>query len=109
LSTPGRYAEVRETQDSLMILARLHGLDVIFITTPASDVYVEALDSAQLAEMKRGIGEIVRNYGVKYYDFLNDSRFSDSDFYDPDHLSDIGSVKFSKLLSDTLSISNRIK
>lgn len=104
LSTPGRYAEVRETQDSLIALAQRHGLEIIFITTPASQVYNEALDSAQLAEMNKGIEELVRNYGVAYYDFLSDSRFSDSDFYDPDHLSDVGATKFTKLLSDTISI-----
>lgn len=103
LSTPGRYAEVREIQDSLMSLARRHDLEVIFITTPASKPYVEALDSVQLNEMNKGIDELVRKYGVAYYDFLADSRFSDSDFYDPDHLSDVGAAKFSKLLADTIS------
>ncbi|MDE6479592.1 MAG: hypothetical protein K2L45_04920 [Muribaculaceae bacterium] len=106
LSTPGRYDEVRETQDSLMMLARRHGLEIIFITTPASEAYIEALDRMQLAEMKKGIEELVRDHDVAYYDFMSDPRFSDSDFYDPDHLSDVGAAKFSKLLSDTISKKN---
>lgn len=102
LTTPGRFEEVRDTQDQLMALARKHNLEIVFITTPACPTYIKALDSIQLAEMYEGIDDLVKTYNVSYYDFLSDKRFSDIDFYDPDHLSDIGAAKFTQMIADTL-------
>lgn len=90
LTTPGRFREARDTQDRLIRLAKEHGIEVIFITTPAWGTYIEALDSLQLAEMYEGIEEMKRKHGIAYYDYLRDKRFTEEDFYDPDHLSDIG-------------------
>ncbi len=101
--TPGRYHEVMDTQEKLLRLAKARGIEIIFITTPAWTSYIEALDREQLAEMEEGIEEIKGKFGVAYYDFLRDKRFTESDFYDPDHLSDIGAVKFSKILADTIN------
>lgn len=102
LETPGRFKDVRSIQDSLLSLARKHDIEVVFITTPAHSGYTEALDADQLAEMYEGIGELVKGDGVVYFDFLNDSRFSESDFYDPDHLNDEGAEKFTQILYSSL-------
>lgn len=104
LSTQGRFQEVMEVHKSLVKLANRHGIDVIFITMPGWSTYTEALDSIQLAEMYKGIRDLKINHGVAYYDFLKDNRFSESDFYDPDHLSDIGAAKLTEILADTLRI-----
>ncbi len=101
--TPGRYHAVMDTQEMILRLATDRGIEIIFITTPAWTSYIEALDREQLAEMEEGIEEIKGKFGVAYYDFLRDKRFTESDFYDPDHLSDIGAVKFSKILADTIN------
>lgn len=103
LSNPGRFGKVRATQDEIIKLAKRNNPDVVFITTPGCPTYTEALDREQLAEMYRGVQEILQNHDVSYYDFLTDSRFADSDFYDPDHLTDTGAIKLSRILADTLS------
>ena len=46
-----------------------------------------------------------KNHAVKYYDFMNDSIFRDNDFYDPDHLSDVGASRLSLVLADSLKSS----
>lgn len=103
VSTPGRFDEVREVHDRLARLAKQHNIDVVVITTPSWPAYTAALDSVQLAEMYEGIGEMLKNEKVTYYDFLNDARFEDSDYYDPDHLNDLGAAKLTQILADTLS------
>lgn len=105
LSTPGRFGQVREVHDRLLHLAKKHDIDVVLITTPSWPAYTSALDSVQLAEMYEGIEDLLKNEGVVYYDFLKDERFGDSDFYDPDHLNDIGAAKLTQILADTLSSS----
>ena len=39
---------------------------------------------------------------VFYYDFLNDKRFKSDDFFNADHLSDKGAMKFTLLLQDSI-------
>ncbi|MDE6741881.1 MAG: hypothetical protein K2J58_06075 [Muribaculaceae bacterium] len=106
VSTPGRHMEAMATINTTIKTAKRHGAEVVFITTPACSTYLDALDHSQLAEMYDGIARIVKDNHVEYYDFLKDKRFSDSDFYDPDHLSDVGAEKLSQILADTLSIMN---
>lgn len=102
LKTPGRFNEVLSVQKKLLDLAEKNGWKVTLITTPTYKGYYENLDSVQEKEMREGIEILKRDYDFDYYDFLRDPRFNDDDFYDVDHLSDIGARKFSKLLSDTL-------
>ena len=107
LNTPGRYMEAIATIERTIKTAKRHGAEVVLITTPACSTYLEALDRRQLSEMYDGIARIVKDNDVAHYDFLKDNRFSDSDFYDPDHLSDIGAAKLSQILADTLSLKSR--
>ena len=109
LSNPGRFDQVRATHERLVSLAKRHDIDVVLITTPSWHAYASALDSVQLAEMYEGIDDLLKYERVVYYDFLKDDRFKESDFYDPDHLNDIGAAKLTQILADTLlSIGSRI-
>lgn len=107
VATTGRHIEAMATIDRTIKTAKRHDAEVILITTPACTTYIEALDRPQLEEMHDGIDKIIKDNNVAYYDFLKDKRFLDSDFYDPDHLSDIGAAKLSRILADTLSVKNR--
>lgn len=106
-TTPGRFREVLAVQRELLRLAREHDIEVVFVTTPGWKDYVSAFDCAQYAEMRQGVRQLLRestSIGVKvsYYDFLTDHRFTDPDFYDPDHLTDRGASRLTRLLADTL-------
>ena len=39
-----------------------------------------------------------QEYNLPYFDYLKDTRFVADDFYDSDHLSDVGAIKFTKFL-----------
>ena len=48
------------------------------------------------------IEEMKQKYGLPYYDYLKDARFEADDFWNSDHLSDKGAVKFTKILQQEL-------
>jgi hypothetical protein len=48
------------------------------------------------------IEDLKSKYGVEYYNYEKDSRFVSDDFYDADHLSDVGATKFTKILNEDL-------
>ncbi|MDE6371030.1 MAG: SGNH/GDSL hydrolase family protein [Duncaniella sp.] len=100
----GRYDAVTATLRQLIGHARTRGCEVVLITTPTWPTYHCNLNAYQEAEMRQGIADLLSDDPVRYYDFMRDTRFTDEDFYDTDHLSDIGARKLSRILADTLGI-----
>lgn len=70
-------------------------IKLILITTPTWHTYYEKLDKKQLKKMYEFIYKIP---DAVFYDYLKDKRFVEDDFYDADHLSDIGAQKFTLIL-----------
>lgn len=79
---------------------RTHGVRMLLVTTPLRPSYLQNRSSAQVAEVRRCLKQLLRDFPetVAYYDFSADARFGEADFYDADHLSLEGSHKFTKLL-----------
>lgn len=75
------------------------GARLILVTTPCHDKYTRLLKQHQLRRMHELISDIMKTHDVTYLDYLYDKRFGDDDFFDVDHLSDVGAVKFTKLLN----------
>lgn len=99
---PGRFQEVLDVQKKIINLAQGKNIDVILITTPVYNEYYENLDSVQEREMRLGIATLKKDYNVKYFDFFRDKRFTDDDFFDADHLSELGATKLSQILKDSI-------
>ncbi len=104
-TSPGRFDEAIHTQETLIELASKNGIETVIVTTPGYEGYTNSFNPAQYEEMKKGVRLLVKNHAVKYYDFMNDSIFRDNDFYDPDHLSDVGASRLSLVLADSLKSS----
>lgn len=100
---PGRFPEVLEVQKKILQLAQGKNIEVLLITTPVYKEYFENLDRNQENEMRAGIDTLKRKFNVKYFDFMRDNRFNDDDFFDSDHLSEIGARKFSQILRDSIN------
>lgn len=80
------------------------GVALTLITPPTWYTYYENLDGEQLTKMYEMIDSLQNKYSfINYYDFLRDKRFVADDFYDCDHLSNIGADKFSKILNTLLN------
>lgn len=79
-------------------------ITLTLITTPTWHTYYNNINKIQLSKTFEIIDSIQKEHPfVKYYNFLSDNRFVADDFYDCDHLSNIGADKFSKILNELLS------
>lgn len=88
----------------LINLCRTIGAEPVFVTPPCYVTYNEHLDKAQFDRYIALTGMVADSCGLRWFDFLSDSRFVADDFWDADHLNDRGAVKFSHILRDSLAV-----
>jgi hypothetical protein len=79
-----------------------HSISLFVITTPTWHTYYEQLNKTQLNDMYKHIYALQKKYHFTYYDYIKDNNFIEDDFYDSDHLSDVGAKKFTLMLNDSL-------
>lgn len=89
------YSRLKEIAE----FCRDRHVKLILITTPCWHSYYDNLDSMQLTKMYEVIRKFQKEFSVPYFDYLKDKRFVADDFYDSNHLSDIGAEKFTKILN----------
>jgi hypothetical protein len=78
------------------------GIQVMLITTPLHHFYYDHLKTDKLARMQENIQLLVNQYQVPYLNFMKDERFKAEDFYNPDHVSNAGAEKFSRLMDEII-------
>ena len=83
-------------------LCSSHDVRLILITLPCWSSYTDGLDSVQLEKMYEITNRFKKEYHVPYLDYLKDSRFEADDFFDSNHLSDVGAIKFAKILNNDI-------
>jgi hypothetical protein len=82
--------------DEIISFAIKKKAKVVFITCPAYKSYVNNLESNQLdTTINRIINLSHVHKNVVYINLLNDRSFKERDFYDADHLNEIGAKKLS--------------
>jgi hypothetical protein len=87
---------------AIIELAKKNKVKIIFYTPPAYYTYRNNLSTDQLERSINAIRKMRREYeNIFYINYMNDERFVKSDFYDADHLNEIGAEKLTKML-DTL-------
>lgn len=85
--------------DKIISYCKARNIRLVFITTPTWHTYNEKLDKKQLDKMY----DIIYSYtDIEYHDYLKDNRFAEDDFYDGDHLSDVGAKKFTLILKNEI-------
>lgn len=96
------FVENVKTLESIIKFAKNKRIKIFFYTPPAYHTYTENLDSKQLNLTINTLIDISSKYdNVIYHNFLLDSSFSERDFFDADHLDEIGAKKLTCKL-DTL-------
>ena len=75
-----------------------HHIQLVLITTPCWHTYYDQLNNKQLTKMYELTHKFQQEYNLPYFDYLKDTRFVADDFYDSNHLSDVGAIKFTKFL-----------
>ncbi len=91
--------------NEFIAIAKVKKAKVIFYTNPAYKTYTSQLNQEQLQKTYTTIKSITNSSpNVYYYDFLTDASFIKEDFFDADHLNEIGAKKFSKKMDSIIMI-----
>lgn len=97
------FNENTEIVNKIIAIAKSKKAKVIFYTHPAYKTYVSNLNKRQLETTYVTIRSIKNlNSNVYYYDFLNEPSFKKEDYFDADHLNEIGAKKFSKKMDSII-------
>lgn len=99
---PAGVIEVKKDLNRIIDFCHQRNIECILITTPVWKGFRDAMDKSQYAEMKHIADSLTTRRGVRYFDFFSSGIFTDEDFHDSDHLSDLGATKLSNLLRPSL-------
>ncbi len=95
----GQYLKENiEYLNQIAELCHKYNIKLYFITTPTLSAYYNKIDTERWNFTKSVVNEVCIKYNASYFNYLNDDRFNECDFYDIDHLCHKGAEKFSKIL-----------
>lgn len=77
-------------------------IKVVLISTPVHRSYMNNISDYRYETMLKITDSLSREYRVPYYNFTQDPRFTDEDFFDSNHLRTRGAAKFSSLLDSLI-------
>lgn len=97
---------LQDNKDFLEAIAQTctdKGVSLLIVHTPLHEAYRERMDSDQLQSMERIVLELAIKYPkVSVLDYSKDEAFGEADFYDGDHLNEIGARKLSEKINLSL-------
>jgi hypothetical protein len=80
------------------------GIKVIIVTMPVSKPYAKGVNQKKLGKIVETCLSLEnKNANVHYINLFNDSRFTNEDFYDADHLHTDGARKCSKIINSFIN------
>jgi hypothetical protein len=94
-----------EILNTMIQFAKKRNIKIIVFTSPAYKTYTENLDKNQLTTTVSEAIKVVSTYkDAVYYNLLNDTAFKKNDFYDADHLNEIGAKKLTEKMSRLIKL-----
>ena len=79
-------------------------IEVLIVSMPVSKAYSQNLNPEKVQLIFKACREFeTSNKNVRYLNLFNDNRFVDDDFYDADHLNEVGATKCSKIVNAFIS------
>ena len=92
------------TLKTMIELCEKRNINVILFTPPAYKSYSENLNPNQLELTKKNAIEIANSFeNCRYINLMEDSSFTEKDFFDADHLNNLGAKKLSILLNNIIT------
>ncbi len=90
----------KEAVNRIVGFAEKNQVKVIFLSSPVSLEYYRNCNRIQLASTMNVYNDLLKKYPetCSHMDFMQSSYFSNTDFYDGDHLNNIGAQKLTKLV-----------
>lgn len=106
--SPNAPLALREGLNDLKCIAevcRKASVRLVVITMPCYQSFIEQTTERGMKEMQECVDSMRSVYPeMEYYNFIDDKRFTEDDFYNSSHLLEEGAEKFSKILKDTLGL-----
>jgi hypothetical protein len=88
------FEEMISMLDSIIDFAKKHKSELILFTPPAFKSYRDNLNQSQLNRTTQAVINIVnKSNNCSYFNLIEDKSFTDDDFYNADHLNEIGAKK----------------
>lgn len=84
-----------------------HSIQMVLVSTPYTKEYNQYLDERQISYTRHLVDKLQNQFGAKYYDYREDVRFHDDDFFDQSHMSEVGAEKLTKILMEDIHKNNR--
>ncbi len=101
------FAENLKTILDIIKYSENKNIPVYFYTPPTYKSYVKNLDAEQLNLTFNTMINIDKQYANCYYfNFLSDTAFTELDFYDADHLNEIGAKKLTMKINELINKTN---
>ena len=89
---------------SIILFAKEKGIKILFYTPPAYYTYYERLDEDKLDVTLKHMYKVQEIFDhVRYINFLKDSSYTQNEFFDADHLNEIGARKFTIILDHLIN------
>lgn len=97
------FPAVTQKLDSIIKIASEKNIKVILLTTPLSEFYRDGLSIKMLEKNNAFLENLIKRCETcSYLDWSHDSSFSDNDFFDGDHLNEVGAKKLSLKLDSVI-------
>lgn len=94
----------REIVNDIINFAAYRNIKVVLLTTPVYHTYLENIDKEQMQLTINTCEQMdIANENVIYVNSLSDEDFVEKDFYDADHLNEIGAKKLSQKLDSIIN------
>lgn len=97
-----RVAANTASFDALIRYCKQAGIECILLTTPTWHTFRDNIDRNQYGEMRRIADSLAAANKIRYINLFDSPLFTSDDFHDCDHLSDIGAVRLSRMLRDSI-------
>lgn len=89
--------------NNFITIAKQKNIKILFYTAPVTKAYFKLLKPKKLNQLNEIMTNLANNKTIFYKNWLSEPHFENENFYDADHLNDKGTIKFSKLINQTLN------
>lgn len=91
---------------SIAMWCRQRNVQLVLVQMPVCKAYYKKMPPKQRDYVASLLNDCQREYGALHADFSRSEQMSEDDFFDADHLNDVGARRFSQLLKDWCSEHN---
>lgn len=89
--------------NDIINICKSREIKVVIVSMPQTKLYLSYLNQNKLYSILKTCQDFQNNNtNVRYLNLFNDKRFIDEDFYDSDHLNEVGAEKCSKIVNQFL-------